>query len=81
MTSKIVKDIVHISRHWDNPTIHVVVRVDGISVDMSLESFCNALADEIGNPAFILRNAALRVKILDAMDTVIGKAKEATNHV
>ena len=76
-----VKEILHISRHWDNLQIRVAIHKEGIEIETTLENFCIALAQEVGSPKFMFKQETLQQKMLDSIDTVLSKIKEASAHV
>lgn len=81
MTTPPLKEIVHISRHWDSPEIKVAVHRDGIAIEVSLEDFCKAVVAEIPHPALTMSRAKLESNVLSALAVVLGKVKEASAHV
>ena len=81
MNADPVKQVVHISRYWNNPEIKVAVYLKGIAIEVSLEDFCKAVVAEVPNPAWTFTREKLQAKVILALETVIGKVKEASNHV
>ena len=76
-----IKETLHISRYWHNPEIRVAVHREGIEIEMSFDSFCRALADEIGSPMFMLKHETLKEKLMEAAEAVLNKTKEASAFV
>lgn len=70
-----------ISRYWNHPTITVRIDSQKIEVQMPVEDFCKAVVAEIRHPSFIQTRAGLEKQILDVLETVLNKAKEATAQV
>lgn len=81
MSTPPIKQIVHISRYWDNPEIKVAVHREGITIEISLEDFCRAVAQEVGSPTFLFKNETLQQRIVDAISPVLEKVKEASNFI
>jgi hypothetical protein len=75
-----MKESIVQSRHWDNPEIKVRIDQKGIEVEISLEDFCKAVVAEIPHPAFTFTRKSLETDILGALEIVLNKTKEATNH-
>lgn len=81
MTNPPLKEVVHISRHWDNPEIRVALHREGIVIEVGLEEFCRAVVAEIPHPAMTMTRAKLEANVLAALEVVLGKVKEASAHV
>lgn len=79
------RSTVVISRRWSGPMIKIDVRRTGpdtgVEVSMSLAEFLQALVQEIGNPALIMRQAALLAAANDAADRVCAGMKSETTRV
>jgi hypothetical protein len=75
------KHVLHISRHWDNPSIAVKVYSQGISLEISVEDFCRALAAEMPHPLTVLSRSKMESNLLSVVDAVLGKIKESSAHV
>lgn len=75
------RDKIVIGRKWNNPKIYTVVNVDKIEMDIDLENFSHALAEEIGNPTFIMTKAQLEKKIHSAIKAVVSEIKTASREV
>jgi hypothetical protein len=75
------KEIIHVSRHWDNPAITVAVHSDGIAIQITLEDLLRALAYEIDHPAFAMTRAGIEKRMLAAVGTVLNKVKESSAHI
>lgn len=76
-----LKETVHVSRYWDNPEIRVAIHREGIEIEISLQDFCTALAEEMGSPALMFKKETLAAKLMDSADVVLGRVKEASAHV
>jgi hypothetical protein len=76
-----VKETLHITRHWHSPEIRVAVHREGIEIEVSLEDFCLALAEEIGSPKFMFRQDTLKQRLMESALAVLEKVKEASAHV
>ena len=75
------KQIVHISRHWDNPTIAVRVNDRGIEIAISLENFCKAIVAEIKHPILIQTRSKMESQVLGVLESVLEKVKESSNYI
>lgn len=60
-----------VSRYWHHPEITVSLNEDGIAIEISLDDFCRALANEIG---------ADPKAAVDAKNVVLSKIKGASIH-
>jgi hypothetical protein len=76
-----IKEVLHISRHWNNPEIQVTLYREGIAIEVSLEDFCKAVVAEIPNPAWVFSREKLQANVLAALSTVLNKVKESSNHI
>jgi len=76
-----LKQIVHISRHWNSPEIQVSVYKEGIALEVSLEDFCKAVVAEIPAPLMTFKRATLEAQVIAALEAVLSKVKEASAHV
>ena len=76
-----LKEIVHISRHWDSPEIKVAMHREGIVVEISIEDFCKAIVADLSHPAWIFKRGTLEQKVLAAIQPVLSKVKEASVHI
>jgi len=66
-----MKETVVVSKHWKNPDIKVSINDEGLTMQVSLDDFCRALAAELGvDPEAAVKSCA----------TVIEKIKEASVH-
>ena len=77
----IVKEVVHISRHWHSPQIQITLHSDGIALEMSLEDFCKALAAELPHPLTTFTRKSLQNQVSEAIIPVLEKIKQASIHV
>lgn len=75
------KHAVVISRQWSGPLIKVDVTAQDIQISMSLAEFLQALAAEVGNPAFILTSDGLRQRLIGAAQRVTDGMKSETARV
>lgn len=76
-----IKEVVHVSRHWDNPEIKVTLYREGISIEISVQDFCKAVVAEIPHPAMVFSREKLQANILGALEVVLNKVKESSNHI
>lgn len=81
MDQATLKEVVVVSRHWDNPNITVRIDKDQIQVEMTLEAFCKAMVAEVPHPFLTLTRAQLEKQCLGVIQTVLNKAKEATAQI
>lgn len=72
------REVVTISRHWDNPTIKVWVNREEIGLQVGIDDYLAALAREIGNPATMLTQAQLLARIRAAAERVRLKVQESS---
>lgn len=75
------KMAVVISRHWNNPEISITVNRDKIELVCSLESFVEALAQEMGSPMFSMSMKNQKDRAKQAMVTAVEKIKESSSKV
>lgn len=75
------KEVVLISRYWNNPNITVRVDSKKIEVEMSVQDFCKAIVAEIPHPSTTLTRSKLEKNVLSVVQTVLNKAKEATAQI
>lgn len=76
--SEIRKQSLVISRHWDNPTIVVTIRDEGISLECSLDDFLLALAEEIKHPLVSFTKGRMLADLQAAKNVVLDKIKQAS---
>lgn len=69
------KEVVVISRNWNNPSISIKVTLDGISLATDLNDFMAALVEEMGNPTMLVTKAQLAARIELARAAVVEKIK------
>jgi hypothetical protein len=67
--------VVTISRMWNNPSIKTTITTDGISLDISLDDYLEALVNEIGSVTFTINNAKFKDKVKEASNRVINGVK------
>lgn len=72
------KQVVLVSKKWNNPTIAVGISPDGISIQMPMTQFLDSLVANVGNPTFLLTTAALRVSLQVAADKIQQEMQAAT---
>lgn len=70
-----------ITRHWHQPTIAIQITDKLIGLDMPLTDYVEALVVEMGNPATLLTQAALRKRLFAAVAVVNSKMKQETAKV
>lgn len=70
--------MVVISRHWHQPNVVVGIDQEKIRLELSLEDFCKAVAQEVPHPAKCFTRKGLEENMLAAMEIVLAKAKEAS---
>jgi hypothetical protein len=70
-----------ISREWHNPHVTIQITDRSISLDMPLTDYIEALVLEMGNPATLLTQAALRKRLFAASEVVNRKMKHETSKV
>jgi hypothetical protein len=75
------KQVVTISRQWDNPSILTTIDQNEISLKISLEDFITALKHEIGTVAYTFTRASLNEKIDNAVNLVLESIKEESSKV
>jgi expansin (peptidoglycan-binding protein) len=75
------KLLVVITREWADPGIRIEVTDKKIQIAAPLAQFLDVVATEMGNPAMLLTNAALRTRLLAAVDTVCAQMKTHTSKV
>jgi hypothetical protein len=69
------KEVVVISRNWNNPSINIKVTLEGISLETSLMDYMAALVEEIGNPTMLVTKAQLATRLEAARVAVVEKIK------
>lgn len=75
------KEVVLISRNWDNPEIKITVTDKGISIEMSLTDFITAVSEETGNPTLMFTTEQLRRNLQLAAGIVCTENKKLTTQV
>jgi hypothetical protein len=70
-----------VSNTWANIGITAFVTQEGLGSKMLLDDFVQALALEVGNPAFILTSKSLAANLHAAKNVVLDEMKQATIHV
>jgi hypothetical protein len=71
-----MKSIVTISKYWDNPTILTSISAQGISLQIDLVDFIEALIAEVGSVTWVITDKQFRVRLEAACKTVIEGIKE-----
>ena len=71
----IPKDVITISRHWNNPQIRTQLTFEGISLSCSLEDFLTALSQEMGWTA-TPTSASTLSKLKTCAEVVCARIKE-----
>jgi len=74
------REMIVISRHWHQPEVLVGIDVEKIRLELSVEDFCKALVQEIPHPMKTLTRKGLEGDLLEAVQIVLGKAKESSVH-
>lgn len=72
------REVITISRHWDNPAIKVWVNHEHIGLQVGIDDYLVALAAEIGNPAIVLTRAQLLTRMRAAAERVRLKVQESS---
>jgi hypothetical protein len=75
------KTTVLVGRKWHEPEISISVGTEGIGISLSLEDFLKALAQEVGNPSFVVTIKGLEKRLLSASEAVVAGMKEETVRV
>lgn len=70
-----------IARKWDNPTINIGISADAIAIDMTLDAFLSAVAEEYGNPASTLTKPQHLARLRAAAESVTTDMKHETSKV
>lgn len=70
-----------VSRYWNRPQITVTVNEEKIELYTTLESFREAILQEMGSPWKLFTRQRMRAKMEQAFFNVIEKIKEASNAV
>ena len=71
-----MKEIVTISRNWNNPNIKVTVTDSDISLSMTMDDFIEAVKKEIGSVRWVVKDDTFEFRLLKAVKTVLEKVKE-----
>lgn len=69
------KEMVVISKQWDNPLIHVRVTNKEISLGISLEDFIEAIKQEVGSVRWIVKDSTFNLKLDTAVKSILEKIK------
>jgi hypothetical protein len=72
------KEMVLVSKKWNNPTIVVGVTEDGIKILMNLDEFLGAVILDMGSPALLLTKAQLKAALLASAANVREEMHNAT---
>ena len=70
------KTTVTVSREWHRPEIVTRVTQKDISLEIDLDDFLVALAEETGNPTLLLTKERLKTRLLECSVKVVNKIKE-----
>lgn len=76
-----VKNKVVVGRKWNNPEIYTHLSTEKIQLEISIEDFVLALANEIKRPAFILSRNGLNTELLAAIPKVLSEVKKTSVEV
>lgn len=71
-----MKEMVTISRHWNNPLIKIAVTNEDISLSITLDDFINAVKQEIGSIRWVVKNETFGYRLDLAVKRVVDKVKE-----
>lgn len=71
-----MKNILTISRYWNNPKIITTISSEEISLQMDLDDFCIALKQEIGSIATTFTQKAFAIKFDNAIAIILKRVKE-----
>lgn len=89
------KAFITVSRHWNNPRIYSKLEFSppdyhpnggnldegSINLAIELDDFINALCTEIGSVTFVLTQAQLKKKVLEATARTIDKVKQESSKI
>ena len=70
------KEIVTISRYWDNPKIEVSVNQESIGLKISLDDFIKLVKNEIGSITFVFKQDTFNSMLDNAIKNILEKIKE-----
>ena len=71
-----MESAITISRYWNNPSISITVNIDGISLEMKLTDFIEALKAEIGSVTTTFTRQQFSLKMDKAVESVVEKVKQ-----
>ena len=71
-----MKTVVTVSRKWNNPRITTTISSTGISLEMDMDDFKEALKRELGSIAMVFTKGQLSQRIDDAVRSIIEGIKE-----
>jgi hypothetical protein len=75
------RDRVVVGRKWNNPNIYTLVESERIEMRILLDDFINALAVEMGSPAFLMTKAGLKERLKLAATAALDEIKKASAQV
>ena len=71
-----MKNVLTISRYWNNPKILTTISFEGIALQMDLDDFIIAFKQEIGSIATTFTQKAFAAKIDNAVTIILKRVKE-----
>jgi hypothetical protein len=74
------KEILTISRYWNNPVITAFVTNDEVGVRITLEDFLAALKTELGSITFKISNVNFKALVDQKSKEILEKVKESSIH-
>jgi hypothetical protein len=75
------KQVVTISRKWNNPEIMAFMDDVEVGAQVGLSDFVEAMVRVMGSPTMILTKKQLRERMFDSCHEVLEEVKRATNHL
>ena len=73
-----MKDVLTVSRKWNNPKIRTRIDHEGIDVSIELQDFLAALVQELGPVTWVFTDRTFQVKFDAAVARVLSGIKEET---
>lgn len=71
-----MKEIVTISRYWNQPYIKINVTDESISLSISMDDFLSAVKKEIGSVRWVVKDETFEYRLDKAVRSVLEKIKE-----
>lgn len=75
------RDVITVSRRWHEPQIRTTIDFDGISIQMPLEDFVEALKQEVGSVTWTFKKDSFNRQLDAAVERVVKGMKEETAKV